>query len=168
LVTHANRSLGMDDHWFSLGDSLILTVMGQIAYMPLLVLAARLCPAGIEATMFALLMSVLNLAGLVSHEAGALMMHGLGITESQFQNLWVLVVITNLSTLLPLPLLHWLPEGTMGHSVTECFELEGEEREAIEPIAEAASIPQSLLDSVFPQDCPYLLTEALEQKPLAD
>ncbi|HEY9645994.1 MAG TPA: folate/biopterin family MFS transporter, partial [Chroococcidiopsis sp.] len=29
LVTHANRSLGIDDHWFSLGDSLILTVMGQ-------------------------------------------------------------------------------------------------------------------------------------------
>ena len=44
LVTHANRTLGIDDHWFSLGDSLILTVMGQIAFMPVLVLSARLCP----------------------------------------------------------------------------------------------------------------------------
>lgn len=109
LVTHANRTLGIDDHWFSLGDSLILTVMGQIAYMPVLVLAARLCPPGIEATMFALLMSILNLGGLLSHESGALLMHQLGVTESEFQNLWLLVVITNLSTLLPLPLLHWLP-----------------------------------------------------------
>ncbi len=110
LVTHANRTLGIDDHWFSLGDSLILTVMGQIAFMPVLVLAARLCPPGIEATMFALLMSVLNLGGLISHESGALLMHQLGVTESNFQNLWLLVTITNLSTLLPLPLLHWLPQ----------------------------------------------------------
>ncbi len=110
LVTHANRTLGIDDHWFSLGDSLILTVMGQIAYMPVLVLAARLCPPGVEATMFALLMSVSNLAGLLSHEFGAVLMQGLGITETQFQTLWILVIITNLSTLLPLPLLNWLPD----------------------------------------------------------
>ncbi len=109
LVTHTNRALGIDDHWFSLGDSLILTVMGQIAYMPVLVLAARLCPAGVEATLFALLMSVTNLAGLVSYEFGAVMMHWLGITETNFESLWLLVVITNLSTLLPLPFLSWLP-----------------------------------------------------------
>lgn len=114
LVTHTNRTLGIDDQWFSLGDSLILTVMGQIAYMPVLVLAARLCPPGVEATMFALLMSVSNLAGILSHESGALIMHGLGITETNFQQLWLLVVIANLSTLLPLPLLHWLPQDTEG------------------------------------------------------
>ncbi|GJD21084.1 hypothetical protein RIVM261_060400 [Rivularia sp. IAM M-261] len=109
LVTHANRALGIDDHWFSLGDSLVLTVMGQIAYMPLLVLAARLCPPGIEATFFALLMSVNNLAGLLSYEFGAVLMHAMGITESNFDNLPLLVFITNLSTLLPLPFLNWLP-----------------------------------------------------------
>jgi folate/biopterin transporter len=114
LVTHANRAIGIDDHWFSLGDSLILTVMGQIAYMPVLVLAARLCPAGVEATLFALLMSVTNLAGLVSYELGAGLMHLLGITESNFHNLWLLVVITNFSTLLPLPLLGWLPAASSG------------------------------------------------------
>ena len=111
LVTHINRTLGIDDQWFSLGDSLILTVMGQIAYMPVLVLAARLCPPGIEATLFALLMSISNLAGLLSHEFGALLMYWLGITESNFQSLWLLVMITNLSTLLPLPFLNWLPES---------------------------------------------------------
>ncbi len=109
LVTHTNRTLGIDDHWFSLGDSLILTVMGQIAYMPVLILAARLCPPGIEATLFALLMSVSNMAGLVSHELGAGLMHLLGVTETNFNNLWLLVTISNLSTLLPLPFLNWLP-----------------------------------------------------------
>jgi folate/biopterin transporter len=111
LVTHANRALGIDDRWFSLGDSLILTVIGQIAFMPVLVLAARLCPPGIEATLFALLMSVVNLAGLLSHEMGALLTHWLGVTETNFDRLWLLVTIANLSTLLPLPLLGWLPNA---------------------------------------------------------
>ncbi|MFO8040345.1 MAG: folate/biopterin family MFS transporter [Sodalinema sp.] len=109
LVTHANRAIGIDDHWFSLGDSLILTVMGQLAFMPVLVLAARLCPSGVEATLFAVLMSVSNIAGMVSYELGAVLMHWLNITESNFENLWLLVMLTNLSTLLPLPFIHWLP-----------------------------------------------------------
>ena len=110
LVTHANRSLGIGDRWFSLGDSLVLTVMGQIAYMPVLVLAARLCPPGVEATLFALLMSVSNLASMVSYQLGAGLMHLLGIAQNNFDNLWILVIIANLSTLLPLPFLHWLPD----------------------------------------------------------
>lgn len=119
LVTHTNRALGIDDHWFSLGDSLILTVMGQIAYMPVLVLAARLCPPGVEATLFALLMSVTNLAGLLSYEFGAFLMHWLGITEDNFQSLWLLVVIANLSTLLPLPFVNWLPKGDPQAEISE-------------------------------------------------
>lgn len=110
LVTHTNRALGIDDHWFSLGDSLILTVIGQIAYMPVLVLSARLCPPGVEATLFALLMSVSNLAGLISFELGALLTHWFGVTETNFDNLWLLVLLTNLSTLLPLPFINWLPD----------------------------------------------------------
>lgn len=112
LVTHVNRDLGISDRWFSLGDNLILTVMGQIAFMPVLVLAARLCPPGVEATLFALLMSVVNLAGLVSYELGSVMMHWLNVTESNFDKLWLLVLLTNLTSLLPLPLLGWLPGST--------------------------------------------------------
>ena len=109
LVTHTNRALGIDDRWFSLGDSLILTVVGQITWMPVLVLSARLCPKGVEATLFALLMSIWNLSGLLSHELGAVLTSWLGVTESNFDKLWLLVIITNLSTLLPLPFLGWLP-----------------------------------------------------------
>ncbi|WP_414570224.1 folate/biopterin family MFS transporter [Nostoc sp. CCY 9925] len=109
LVTHTNRLLGIDDHWFSLGDSLILSVMGKIAFMQVMVLAARLCPFGVEATLFALIMSVFNLGGSVSHAFGALITHWLGITATNFDLLWLLVLITNLSRLLPLPFISWLP-----------------------------------------------------------
>ncbi|NUN66250.1 folate/biopterin family MFS transporter [Pseudanabaena biceps] len=110
LVTHVNRSLGIDDRWFSLGDSLILTVAGRIAFMPVLVLAARLCPEGIEATLFALLMSVLNISALCSFQLGAGLTYLLGVTESNFDNLWLLVLIANVTSLLPLPFLKWLPD----------------------------------------------------------
>lgn len=119
LVTHINRDLGISDKWFSLGDNLILTVMGQIAFMPVLVLAARLCPPGVEATLFALLMSVVNLAGLVSYETGAFLMHWFGITENNFDNLALLIVITSVSTLLPLPLLGWLPAAEPGNTTKD-------------------------------------------------
>jgi BT1 family len=79
--------------------------------MPVLVLAARLCPKGVEATLFALLMSVVNVSGVLSHELGALLTYWLGVTETNFDKLWLLVLITNLSTLLPLPLLNWLPSA---------------------------------------------------------
>jgi folate/biopterin transporter len=111
LVTHTNRLLGIDDHWFSLGDSLIITVIGKIVFMPVLVLSTKLCPPGIEATFFALLMSVLNLGGIVSYGLGSVMMQWLGITENHFDSLWLLIIITNCSSLIPIFLIKWLPDG---------------------------------------------------------
>jgi folate/biopterin transporter len=109
LVTHTNRTLGIDDHWFALGDSLILTITGQLTFMPVLILAARLCPPGIEATLFAMLMSVLNLSGLVSKEGGAILTHLLGVTDTNFDQLWLLVLITNLGSVIPLVFIKLLP-----------------------------------------------------------
>jgi|GEM_PF-5795206 len=54
-------------------------------------------------------MSIWNLSGLLSHELGALLTHWLGVTEHNFDRLWLLLTITNLSSLLPLPFLGWLP-----------------------------------------------------------
>ena len=109
LVTHTNRSLGIDDHWFALGDSLVLTIMGQLTFIPVLILAARLCPPGIEATLFAMLMSVLNLSSLVSKEGGAILTHILGVTDTNFDKLWLLVLITNIGSVLPLVFIQMLP-----------------------------------------------------------
>ncbi len=57
LVYHLNTALGIPNEVFTFGDSVVLTVLGQVAFMPTLVLAARLCPPGIEGTLFATLMS---------------------------------------------------------------------------------------------------------------
>jgi hypothetical protein len=38
LITHANRWLGIPDSYFLFGDDVVSTVLGQIAFMPTLVL----------------------------------------------------------------------------------------------------------------------------------
>ena len=114
LVTRTNLALGIPDTWFTFGDDLILTVLGQLAFMPLLVLAASLCPPGVEGTLFALLMSIFNGAGIVGTELGALLTDALGVSAAEgggptdFTNLGLLVTICNLSSLLPLLAIGWL------------------------------------------------------------
>ena len=46
LVTHVNQALGIPDQALIYGDDVALAALGQIAFMPTLVLAARLCPPG--------------------------------------------------------------------------------------------------------------------------
>ena len=68
------------DGAFCVGESAILSILGWINTMPILVLAARLCPVGMEATMYAVIMSVNNLGGVVGAQFGAGLTWGLGIT----------------------------------------------------------------------------------------
>ncbi|EPS67298.1 hypothetical protein M569_07475, partial [Genlisea aurea] len=110
LVTGLNRRLGLTDQWFALSDSMVITVLGQVSFMPVLVLAARLCPEGMEATLFATLMSILNGGGMVGGLMGAGLTQALGVTRDRFDNLGLLIVVCNLSSLLPLPLLRLIPD----------------------------------------------------------
>jgi folate/biopterin transporter len=103
LTTHYNRVLGIPDQVFVLTDSVVLTVLGQIAFMPILALAAAICPPGVEGTLFASLMSIYNAAGILSAEGGAALTSYLKVTDSNFDNLSLLLTICTLSNLLPLP-----------------------------------------------------------------
>ncbi|KAG1348259.1 Folate-biopterin transporter 1, chloroplastic [Cocos nucifera] len=139
LVTGLNQEFGISNEWFSIGDSLIITVLSQgkqmnkpsiwlpdiiapydalidrktldlASFMPVLVLAARLCPSGMEATLFATLMSISNGGSVAGGLLGAGLTQLLGVTKDSFGNLALLIIICNLSSLLPLPLLGLLPE----------------------------------------------------------
>jgi len=110
LITHLNRELGIPDAAFVFGDDIALAVLGEIAFMPTLVLAARLCPPGVEAVLFATLMSIYNGAGTLGTEIGAGLTKYLGVTENNFDNLGLLTIICNLSSLYPLFFIGWLDE----------------------------------------------------------
>ncbi|CAI5510679.1 unnamed protein product [Closterium sp. Naga37s-1] len=92
---------------------------GQISFMPVLVLAARVCPPGIEATLFATLMSVSNGASVFGGVMGAGLTNWLGVTSTNFTNLPTLIAICNFSSLLVLPFLNLLPATVSTNSDSE-------------------------------------------------
>lgn len=110
LITGLNRQWGLSDELFALGDSALLTVLGQVSFMPVLVLAARLCPEGVEATLFATLMSILNGGAFLGSAIGSLLTKAMGVTSTDFTNLAPLVALCTLCTLAPLPLLSLVGE----------------------------------------------------------
>jgi hypothetical protein len=83
----------------------------QVSFMPILVLAARLCPEGVEATLFATLMSISNGGSFVGSALGAGLTGMLGVTSTDFSSLFPLVLLCNMSTLLPAPFLGLLPSA---------------------------------------------------------
>ncbi|KAG6394900.1 hypothetical protein SASPL_145491 [Salvia splendens] len=124
LVTGLNRQIGISDEWFAIGDSLVLTVLSQVSFMPVLVLAARICPDGMEATLFATLMSVSNCGSVLGGLIGAGLTQLLGVTKDEFSNLASLIILCNLSSLLPLPLLGLLPRDISGSDSNENADVE--------------------------------------------
>ena len=110
LITRLNQAWGISDEIFALGDSALLTVLGQVSFMPVLVLAARLCPEGVEATLFATLMSILNGGSFVGSALGSVLTKAFGVTATEFDNLAPLVAVCTLSALAPLLVLRMLPD----------------------------------------------------------
>ena len=98
------------DTWFAIIDDIVLSVFGQITFMPLLVLAASMCPIGVEAMLYATIMSANNLSGNIGRLFGGFLTQYMGITNDNFDNLPFLIVITNLTGLIPLLFLHLIPK----------------------------------------------------------
>lgn len=118
LITHFNSSLGLPDTWFAIIDDIILSILGQITFMPILVLAANMCPPGVEAMLYATIMGTINLSGSIGKIFSGLLTKSMGITNHNFTNLPLLVILTNLTALIPLIFLGLLPNNTNKSSKT--------------------------------------------------
>ncbi|XP_024180966.1 probable folate-biopterin transporter 3 isoform X2 [Rosa chinensis] len=92
-------------------------MIGRLKWMPLLVLSSKLCPAGIEGTFFALLMSIDHVGILSSTWAGGLLLHILNITRTQFENLWMAILIRSILRILPIALLFLIPRTDPNSSI---------------------------------------------------
>ena len=77
--------------------------MMELNLFPVLIIACRLSPKNVEGTMYALMMSIYNLSGNLGSQMGAGIMLVLGITEKDFHNLYLLVIITNIWVVSVLP-----------------------------------------------------------------
>lgn len=129
LVTGVNRRLGMSDKLFALGDSVFIQALHRIALMPVFVLSARICPEGVEATLFATLMSIGNASMSTSAALGSGLTAALGVKSGKLGNLPLLVTICTLSRLFALPMLGMLP-STLDAEESQPSAKAGEECEA--------------------------------------
>ncbi|KAL3745626.1 hypothetical protein ACJRO7_014703 [Eucalyptus globulus] len=111
LVLRLNLKLGVPDYFFAVTDEGVSRMIGTLQRMPLYVLSSKLCPSGIEGTFFALLMSIDNMGVLLASWGGGLLLHTLGVTRTQFGNLWLAILIRNILRISPLCLLFLVPGG---------------------------------------------------------
>lgn len=124
LLTGYNQRIGVPNEIFAIFSSFVVQVVAELNLMPLLVLCCRICPKNIEGSLYALLMSTWNFGSMISGQLGALLMVLLGINEKEFGNLWILVVITSVLMVLPLPILYWV-DDLKGEKPKEVSQVEG-------------------------------------------
>jgi len=68
-----------DKAFYMFGDAVLESIVGMMAYMPSVVLIAKMCPKNLETTMFAILASFANLGGSLSGSFGTFAMDYAGI-----------------------------------------------------------------------------------------
>ncbi|TKW05241.1 hypothetical protein SEVIR_7G163200v4 [Setaria viridis] len=142
LVTRLNLKIGIPDYFFAMIDNSISQMVGRLKWLPLLVLCSKLCSPGIEGTFYALLMSLQNAGLLMSAWWGGLLLHKLNVTRMEFSNLWIAVLIRNISRLVPLTLLFLVPQSDQNSTLLPAEMLQdGESTEAVK----AGSVEFSVL-----------------------
>ncbi|RLM73978.1 putative folate-biopterin transporter 2 [Panicum miliaceum] len=141
LVTRLNLKIGIPDYFFAMIDNSISQMVGRLKWLPLLVLCSKLCSPGIEGLFYALLMSLQNAGLLMSAWWGGLLLHMLGVNRMEFSNLWIAVLIRNISRLVPLTLLFLVPQSDQNSTLLPAEMLDGDTMDAVK----AGSVEFSVL-----------------------
>lgn len=110
VVQRWNTKMGIPDKAFIVGDTLAQGVSGEIAFMPVAVLAARMAPEGGEGVVYSVTMSILNVGWALSEFFSGLLSSMLGVHGPQYNNLSWLMVCVSVLTLVPLFFLQWVPD----------------------------------------------------------
>ncbi|CDJ65301.1 integral membrane protein, putative [Eimeria necatrix] len=117
VIERWNVSMGIPDSVFVVTDTVLMEFAGEFQAMPILVLAARLCPPGLESTIYSVLLSAYNLGLGLGSLVSAGLTAALGISSTNFKGLSALTVICALSNLLPLCLIWMIPAKVEGPSL---------------------------------------------------
>jgi len=109
LITRVNVVAHIPDLWFSMGEAVAFSIVGQVLIMPVCVIGARMCPRGIEGSLYSTLMSISNFGGLIASWLGAALTDEFHITNNHFHNLWKLSFLCTVLSMLPALFVHYMP-----------------------------------------------------------
>ncbi len=94
--------LGVSARTLAFVDTTISAPLGQLTMVPVLVLIARTAPAGAEATMFAIMASLMNLALSASELFTRWLNDAFAVTQQDYSRLGQLMIVVLVIGLLPL------------------------------------------------------------------
>jgi len=121
LIFRINVEWGIPDFAFMMSDTVIIKVTQKMLSMAINILFARICPPGIEGVFMTILTSVVNIAYTVAGYLSAWLIALMSIqcvedpddaenVICDFENLWILIVVVNLTTLVPLIFITRIPD----------------------------------------------------------
>ena len=111
-ILRVNVKIGIPDTYLALSLDLITNSLGQLQLIPVLVLACKLCPKNLEAAIYESILGIKNIAYFLSYRAGGILTSFLGITATNFTNLWILSLISMIFPVITLCLLCFIPIKT--------------------------------------------------------
>ena len=76
-----NKHMGIPDSVFMLGKAAVQNTCGMLNFMPTTILISKLCPRGVESTVFALLAGFSNFGGSISGYLGAYILDWIGMGD---------------------------------------------------------------------------------------
>jgi MFS family permease len=118
-IRRVNRALGVSDSvWCLFGNELARDFVYKLNQMPFMIYAAKLCPRGTEASMFALFMGLSNFGTTAGGYLGSSLLQAYGGVEApEFENLETFVMTACLMQATPILMVPYLvplgsPVGT--------------------------------------------------------
>ena len=105
LFYGVNEWLGVSPHTFAVIDTTISAPLEQLAMVPMLILIARSAKPGAEATTFAVMASLMNLALSASQLFTGYLNTAFAVSQTNYTNLGRLMIVVGVCGLLPLLML---------------------------------------------------------------
>jgi len=117
LVKRWNQAIGLPDVPFLITSGAFSTVIDRLNSMPFLVMAGQLCPENMEATFFALMMSISNQGSAQASNIGAELLKAYGVNKKNFDNLPTVILIRS-ACIVGICIFIWLLPNTAALSPT--------------------------------------------------
>tara|TARA_B100000683_G_C12344300_1_gene496062 strand:+ start:107 stop:685 length:579 start_codon:yes stop_codon:yes gene_type:complete len=109
LITRINVVAHVPDLAFAMGEAIAFSIVGQVLIMPVCVIGARMCPKGIEGSLYSTLMSISNFGGLIASWLGAALTDAFEVSNQDFSNLWKLSFLCTVLSVIPVVFVHYMP-----------------------------------------------------------
>ena len=111
FTTRKNLELGIPDMFIILFTGGIEDIVFMaLVLLPMATMFTKICPKGIEATCYALLVSIANFRGIIRSFIGTLINDAfLHVTKADLSDYWKMSVITSACVLIPIIFIKLVP-----------------------------------------------------------